>query len=155
MIPAVLAALALAAPCRLQGQPPFTAPDRACSPGAIAHVPSKAEACTPALHPRDAVSAALRRRVIARYGLDPATFRGEADHVVPVFLLGLSVPGNLAPEPGPIPNPKDRLEFRIFRRVCFSDPHPMRPLTAVRIFEGDWRPAFTYYVLGVGPRPSV
>src|SRR3954468_10080604 len=139
MIAAALAALALVAPCDLHGSQPFTFPDAACSPGAIAHVPSKAEACTPSLHPRDDVSKALRRRVIARYGLDPATFKGEADHVEPVWLLGRSTLGNLFPEPGPIPNPKDRLEFRIFRRVCFADPHPMRPLTAVRLFLADWR----------------
>jgi hypothetical protein len=155
MIAAALAALALAAPCDLHGAQPFTFPDAACSPGVIAHVPSKAEACTPSLHPRDDVSKALRRRVIARYGLDPATFKGEADHVEPVWLLGRSVLGNLAPEPGPIPNPKDRLEFRLFRRVCFSDPLPMRPVTAVRIFRNvNWLPAFEYYVLGVGPRPA-
>jgi hypothetical protein len=146
---------ALLATCALMGSGAFTAPDQACTPGAFAHVPSKAEACTPALHPRDDVSKALRRRVIARYGLDPATFKGEADHRVPVFLLGRSTLGNLWPESGPIPNQKDRLEFRVFRRVCFSDPHPMRPLTALRIFEADWRPAFTYYVLGQGPPPPV
>jgi hypothetical protein len=146
MIAAALAALALAAPCDLHGAQPFTFPDAACSPGVIAHVPSKAEACTPSLHPRDDVSKALRRRVIARYGLDPATFKGEADHVEPVWLLGRSVLGNLAPEPGPI---------RLFRRVCFSDPLPMRPVTAVRIFRNvNWLPAFEYYVLGVGPRPA-
>jgi hypothetical protein len=45
MIAAALAALALAAPCDLHGTQPFTFPDVACSPGVIAHVPSKAEAC--------------------------------------------------------------------------------------------------------------
>src|SRR4051812_3114988 len=114
----MIAVLLSAAACQLGGGGAFVLPDPVCSPGKVAHVATKAEACTPALHPRDPVSASLRRQVIASYGLDPATFHGELDHVEPVFLLGESVPANLFPEPGDIPNQKDKLERRAFDRVC-------------------------------------
>jgi hypothetical protein len=42
----------------------------------------------------------------------------------------------------------------IFRRVCKGLPHPMRVTTAVRVFLADWRAGYSYYVLGVGPRPA-
>lgn len=145
---AIAAALALAgsafgqqpAPqCHFVGAGPLVAPDSVCTPGVVEHRPTRAEACDPALHPRDYIPAATRRAAISRYGLDPGTFDGELDHRIPVFLLGEGELGNLWPERGALPNLKDRLEFRVFRRVCFADPLPLSPRVAVRIFRRDWR----------------
>jgi hypothetical protein len=140
----VIAALVVS--CALLGSGPFVAPDNACTPGVRADGLTRTVACTPALHPREYVTAAVRRAAVRRYGLDPLTFRGELDHRVPVFLLGRSTLGNLWPEAGAIPNLKDRLEFYVYRRVCFGDPHPMRVRTAAHIFTADWRSAYRRYL---------
>lgn len=105
---------------------------------------------------RPSLPAAERRAILSNYGVPTFTgATGEVDHRIPLVLGGVTDRRNLWPdvEVNGV-NPKDRLEFRIYRRVCFNDPHPMRVTTAVRVFLADWRPAFTYYVLGVGPRPA-
>lgn len=137
-----------AATCHLSGSGGMVAPQRSCTPGDRRRGLTRHKACTASEHPREPVSAGLRRDVIERYGLDPDNFHGEVDHRVPVFLLGRSTLANLWPEAGSIPNPKDRLEFYVYRRVCFADPQPMRPSTGVRIFTGDWRTAYRRYFGG-------
>jgi hypothetical protein len=138
--------------CRITGTAPFTAPDPRCTPGAFVRK-TRADVCDGNTD-RPNLPAAERRRLLANYGVPGWTGRdGEVDHLVPIALGGLTVRANLWVERGPIPNPKDRLEAVIYRRVCFGDPAPMRVRTAVRVFSADWRAAFTYYVLGRGPRP--
>lgn len=139
---AVMAVPASAASCRVIGSGAMIAPDDACTPGSYRAGVMQHDACTASLHPREPVSSALRRSIIARYGLG-SSFHGEIDHRVPVFLTGHSTVANLWPEAGPIPNEKDRLEFLVYRRVCAGT---MRVSTAVAIFTGDWRAAYRRYV---------
>lgn len=145
---------ALAVSCVLMGSPPFTAPDPACTPGAFVRK-TRADVCDGQTI-RPSLPAAERRTILANYGVPTFTgATGELDHRVPLALGGVTDRRNLWPERGAIPNPKDRLEAVIFRRVCKGLPHPMRVRTAVRVFLGDWRAAYVYYVQGVGPRPPV
>lgn len=147
---------ALLASCVLMGAPPFTAPDTVCTPGAFVRK-TRADVCD-GQTVRPTLPAVERRAILSNYGTP--TFSGavgELDHRIPLVLGGVTDRRNVWPEQEGPPvgfNPKDRLEARIYRRVCFSDPHSMRVTTAVNVFRADWRPAFTYYVLGIGPRPS-
>jgi hypothetical protein len=152
MIVAALAALALAAPCHTTGTAPFTAPDSLCTPGAFVRK-TKTDVCD-GQTVRPSLPAAERRHIVTAYGVPGWTgANGELDHRVPLALGGVTDHRNVWPEAGPLPNPKDRLEAVIFRRVCKGLPHPMRVRTAVNVFRADWRAGFTYYVLGQGPRP--
>jgi len=163
---AILSALAVsmvavahagAASCH-HGTGPFTAPDNACTPGAgriVGRTEAQRRAFVCSSKDRPSIPAAVRRQMLGEYGVPGWTgASGEIDHRWPLFLGGLTVEDNLWPEPGAIPNPKDRLEAVIRRRVCDGRPHGMRVRTAVRLFLADWRAGFTYYVLGVGPRPT-
>jgi hypothetical protein len=141
---------ALSAACILMGSGAFTAPDNGCTPGAYVRL-SRAQVCSGA-GDRTTLRASERRRLLGQYGVPNFNGdSGEIDHRVPVFLGGTTVEANLWPEPGPRPNRKDQLEFRVFRRVCFGDPHRMRVRTARRIFLSDWRHAYRPIVLGQGP----
>lgn len=123
------------------GQP---APDNVCTPGAYERL-SVAQVC--ATKTRPSLRVTVRRRVLGNYGVPGwSGANGEIDHRVPLFLGGLTTAGNLWPEPGPVPNEKDRLEFRVYRRVCFRDPRPMRVRTAIRLFLADWRHAWAAMV---------
>lgn len=128
--------------CRLDGTGRFTAPDQDCTPGSTAENLTRAQACTH--RPRVDVTE-LRKKIARAYGLTPGEWHGELDHRVPHFLAGADTTLNLWPEPGPIPNEKDRLENYVHARVC--DHRNMSVLTAVRIFKGDWRVAYRRYSL--------
>lgn len=140
--------IAAAAVCLLLGVPPFTAPDNACTPGAYVQK-TRADVCDGDTR-RPTLLAAERRAILSRYGLASwSGADGELDHRVPLVLGGVTDRRNVWPERelnGT--NPKDRLEFRVYRRVCFGDPHPMRVRTAVRIFLSDWRHAYGALVVG-------
>jgi hypothetical protein len=132
---------AIAAACTIAGSGAFTAPDDQCTPGASTHL-SRAQTC----HTRDrpTLRAAERRRILAAYGVPDWTGRdGELDHRIPFFLGGTTDHRNIWPERGAIPNPKDRLESYVWRRVCVR--RTMRPTTARRLFRRDWRVAYRRY----------
>ena len=148
MIPAVLAALALAAPCHTHGTAPLTLPDNHCTKGAFAPL-TKAQACAP--KDRPTLPAAERRRILTRYGINPASWTGasgELDHRQPFWAGGLTTAANVWPERGGIPNAKDRLEDYTRRRVCKGLPHPMSLRTVHVIFAGNWLAYFRFYGLG-------
>jgi hypothetical protein len=126
--------LALLAVCLTIGAQPFVRPDQACTPGDTDRL-TTAEVCTPKTRP--ALAAADRRRILARYGYATWTgANGELDHRIPVFLGGRTDVRNVWPEPGPIPNRKDRLESYVYNRICTW--RTMRPRYAVHIFAGNW-----------------
>lgn len=126
--------------CTLDGTGRMTGPDDGCTPG-VRHGPlTRAAVCK---HRDRADVSDLRRGIIRDYGMDPKDFRGELDHRVPHFLGGSDTKANLWPEPGSIPNAKDRLEFYVHARVC--DAGTMTPRAAVRVFRGDWRKAYRRY----------
>lgn len=147
------AARADSASCQAEGIVPFTAPDNACTPGAWSFK-TRTDVCDGDTA-RPKLRAAERRHILGGYQLDKWTDPdGELDHRVPLVLGGTTDHRNVWPERelnGA--NPKDRLEFRVYRRVCFADPHPMRVRTAIRLFLADWRHAYGPLVLGQGLVP--
>lgn len=145
---AVLAALALAAPCSTTGTPPFVAPSNICTPGAFVRK-TKTDVCD-GQTVRPSLPAAERRAILSNYGVP--TFNGatgELDHRQPLALGGTTDRRNIWPQIEVAGfNPKDRLEGYVFRRVCKSLPHPMSLHTAHAIFAGNWVAYFRFYRLG-------
>lgn len=134
-----------AAPCH-HGTGTFTAPDNACTPGAFVRK-SKADVCDGRTE-RPNLPAAERRAILRNYGVP--TFNGttgEMDHRIPLALGGTTDRRNVWPQAGPRPNPKDRLEAYVLRRVCKGLPHPMGLRTARAIFAGSWVAYFRFYGL--------
>lgn len=117
-------------------------PDDACTPGSYAHL-TTAQACASKLRPD--TKAATREKVLTRYGVPGWNGRdGELDHRLPFWMGGRTTAKNLWPEPGHIPNLKDKLEYPyLWRRVCVA--HTMRLRTARALFLGDWRVAYRKY----------
>jgi hypothetical protein len=133
--------------CHVRYSHGLPGPDNAgsCTPGAFT-VLTRAQACDGTDRPT--LRAAVKREVLTEYRVPNWTGAdGEIDHRLPVFLGGLTTPANLWPEPGAIPNRKDRLEFYVYRRVCFSDPAPMRVRTARRVFLGLWQAYYFHFGL--------
>jgi hypothetical protein len=77
----MIAVLLSAATCQLGGGGAFTLPDDRCTKGEQWAPVTQAQACDPAQHERQPVSATLRRQVLARYGYTPATFHGEIQNL--------------------------------------------------------------------------
>lgn len=127
----------------LMGSGLFTAPLNQCTPGAYVHL-STAQVCTS--KDRPSLPAAERRKILARYRLTTWTgAQGELDHRVPFFLGGTTDARNLWPEAGPIPNPKDRLEDFVRRRICVL--HTLSVRTARRQFLTNWTVWYFHYGL--------
>jgi hypothetical protein len=95
-------------------------PDRRCSPGALYAGATKAVVCSPSFDPGrlDAGTAALRRRVVAEYGLARSGRGLELDRIVPAALGGSNDIANLWPERAPGYRLKDRLETKLRGLVC-------------------------------------
>jgi hypothetical protein len=137
----MIAALAAAALCALG-----PVPDNTCTPGTYDPIPLAA-VCTSKRRPD--LSDYDRSLILNSYGVPRWTGRdGELDHRVPFYLGGHTDSSNVWPEPGPIPNAKDRLEAYTYSRVCQS--RTMRPTTARRLFLRDWRTAARRYHLPTG-----
>jgi hypothetical protein len=113
-------------------------PDPDCTPGAIDTTVGVRTVCTQPSSERRDVPPAVRRHVLVSYGMDPATFEGEVDHLVPLALGGSNDVANLWPQPGRIPNPKDRVEVRLWRAVCDGE---LDLTSAQRAIAADWRSA--------------
>ena len=105
-------------------------PDPSCTPGAIN--PSVTQATirtticvrgwTATVRPPVAYTNALKVKQIAAYGYADTTLAHyEEDHLIPLELGGAPRdPANLWPEPGNVPNPKDKIENLLRQRVCAS-----------------------------------
>jgi hypothetical protein len=139
MLPAIL----VTAACHVAGTAPFLRPDGDCTPGAYERL-TMAQAC---VHkPRPSLPAVERRFILGRYGVPKfAGDDGELDHRIPFSLGGTTDRANIWPEAGRRPNPKDKLETFVWRRVCVEG--TMRLGTARVIFRGDWVAAYRRYGL--------
>lgn len=132
-------------------------PDARCTPGALnpAVQPDTigSTICVPgystSIRPSQSFTYNLKRRQMAAWGLSGSTGETEEDHLVPLSLGGApSDSANLWPEPGGIPNPKDRLEFRLYRMVCN---HELGLRDAQRAIATDWIAAYRRFI---GPTPA-
>ncbi|MFD0689054.1 hypothetical protein [Actinomadura fibrosa] len=108
--------------------PAVTRPDRTCTPGAtnpaVTQATIKSTVCRPgytrSIRPPASYTDRLKVTQIRWYGYrDHRTRSYEEDHFLPLSLGGApSDPRNLWPEPGASPNPKDDVEFSVYRGLC-------------------------------------
>jgi len=138
--------------CTLVGTSPWTRPDPRCTPGSLnpAVTPQTigSTICVPGystrIRPPESFTYGLKRSQMAAWGLSGSTSQTEEDHLVPLSLGGApSDSMNLWPEPGGIPNPKDRLEYRLYRMVC---DHEIDLRTAQQAIAVDWISAYRRYL---------
>ncbi|WP_026411094.1 hypothetical protein [Actinomadura oligospora] len=115
--------------CQASSLDPATArPDPRCTPGALNPDVTQANihrtVCvagyTRRIRPPVSYTGALKRRQIREYGYrDTSPSSYEEDHFIPLSLGGAPRdPKNLWPEPGGSPNPKDQVEFKLYKAVC-------------------------------------
>ena len=108
--------------------PATTHPDPHCTPGALNPAVTQANihsticvsGYTKTIRPPVAYTDALKRQQIREYGYTDTSPRSyEEDHFIPLSLGGAPRdPHNLWPEPGASPNPKDDIEFKLYKAVC-------------------------------------
>lgn len=112
----------LAGKCHVRQTADGPLPDPTCTPGAIDPAVNqsniKTTICTPGytatVRPPAADTDNWKRVTEGAYGVTS----GEYDHLVPLELGGANATSNLWVEPGPIPNPKDKVENRLRSEVC-------------------------------------
>ncbi|MFC4910002.1 hypothetical protein [Actinomadura gamaensis] len=121
--------VAAAAKCHASSlNPATTRPDPKCQPGATNPAVTQANIhrtiCVPGyskkIRPPVSYTNALKKKQIKEYGYrntSPSAY--EEDHLIPLSLGGAPRdPKNLWPEPGASPNPKDSIEFKLYKAVC-------------------------------------
>jgi hypothetical protein len=155
---AVLAgfAMATAAPhlaktplhCHARGRGAFSLPDAACTPGrtdprvrqATIHTTICEPGYTRRVRPPSRVTEPQKLASMRAYGDTDSPRHYEYDHLIPLELGGAPDDlHNLWPEPGPTPNPKDRLENALHRDVCRGT---VALVAAQRQMSGDWVSAY-------------
>jgi hypothetical protein len=113
--------------CHARGQGRFSLPDPRCTPGAsdprVTQADVRSTICrrgyTKRVRPPERVTEPEKRASMAAYGDHGRLGAYEYDHLIPLELGGAPNDArNLWPEPGGVPNPKDRLEDLLRRRVC-------------------------------------
>ena len=119
---------------------------------------SLAHVCSKGYNPRPGtnVSGPLKDEADREYGLltsvNPTV---EADHLFPRWLGGATTIQNIWSEPnfahpqGFDNNPKDALEFAIYKLTCQT--HQLTIAQARKVFEGDWVTAYHHYVFTAIP----
>ena len=122
--------------CHARGRGDFSLPDHGCTPGAIDPAVTQAKlhrticrsGYTRTVRPPESVTAPEKRASMAAYGDHGSAHDYEYDHLVSLELGGAANdPRNLWPEPGGVPNPKDKVENRLHKLVCngsLSQPRP-------------------------------
>ncbi|MFC4907652.1 hypothetical protein [Actinomadura gamaensis] len=108
--------------------PATTRPDPHCTPGAVNPGVTQADVRTTVckagytkkIRPPASYTSALKRRQIVEYGYrDTRPSAYEEDHFIPLSLGGAPRdPKNLWPERGASPNPKDAVEFKLYKALC-------------------------------------
>lgn len=113
-------------------------PDPACTPGAVAST-DRAVVCvagySAAHRPPSRETGKIKAAAMRAYAVSgPA----ELDHLVPLSLGGSNDVANLWPEPGGVPNSKDKVEASVLVAVC---KHGADLATAQQAIAEDWTTA--------------
>src|SRR5947209_12094682 len=113
--------------CRSRGHGLFSLPDRHCTPGItdprVTPATISRTICrsgyTKTVRPPASITTPEKRASMGAYGDRGSTRSYEYDHLISLELGGAPNDArNLWPEPGGSPNPKDRLENLLHRRLC-------------------------------------
>jgi hypothetical protein len=113
--------------CHAIGTGPYSRPDPTCTPGALNPVVTQAtidrticvSGWTATVRPAESITEQEKAASMAAYGDTGSLGDYEYDHFVPLELGGATnARGNLWPEPGASPNPKDTVENELRRKVC-------------------------------------
>jgi hypothetical protein len=139
----------VAAPLVLSLALALTVPDPAVTPGAVRDLTVEQVCATKWGRDRRAVTAAMRRQVMALYGVAEG-HQGdyELDHLIPRSMAGADVAINLWPQRWLEARQKDRLEVKMDRLVCAGE---VSLSEAQEMFRTDWRAGYRRYVLGAVP----
>lgn len=137
--------------CRATGSEAFSGPDLSCTSGArnpaVRQSTIDTTICvkgySATVRPSTTITRAEKIASMAAYGDSAPSSHYEYDHLVSLELGGApNDPRNLWPEPGKIPNPKDRVENRLHRDVCAGK---ITLIVAQREIAKDW--VSTYHQL--------
>lgn len=120
-------AVALSGRCHQRGTDLYSLPDAHCTPGALNPAVTQAtiyrticvSGWSASVRPPESYTEPLKEQQMAAYGNKGRLGAYEEDHLVPLELGGSPTsPGNLWPEPGAAPNPKDAVEDAAHAAVC-------------------------------------
>ena len=113
--------------CHALASGQYSRPDPRCTPGALNPTVTQATigrticryGWTSTVRPPESITESEKFASMGAYGDSGSASRYEYDHLVPVELGGATNDrGNLWPEPGATPNPKDAVEDELNRQVC-------------------------------------
>jgi hypothetical protein len=113
--------------CHARGAGLYSLPDPRCTPGAIDPAVTQGDITrticrsgyTETVRPPEDITEPEKRASLRAYSDHLPLHDYEYDHLVPLELGGARNDArNLWPEPGPSPNRKDELEYRLRVRVC-------------------------------------
>ena len=142
--------------CHMSGQSPFNMPDTHCTPGALNSAVRQAtigkticrSGYSSTIRPSTSVTEPEKLASMRAYGLHRSPGSYEYDHLIALELGGAANDSrNLWPEPGGIPNPKDKVEDYLHTRVCDGR---MTLAFAQRVIALHW---VTFYNNHIKPKP--
>jgi hypothetical protein len=142
--------------CHMSGQSPFNTPDAHCTPGALNAAVRQAtigkticrSGYSTSIRPSTSVTEPEKLASMRAYGLHRGPSSYEYDHLISLELGGAANDSrNLWPEPGGLPNPKDKVEDYLHTRVC---DRRMTLAFAQRVIALHW---VTFYNRHVKPPP--
>jgi hypothetical protein len=134
--------------CHARGRGKFSLPDRHCTPGVadrrVTQDNLHSTICRPgysaSVRPPASVTRREKLASMKAYGDHDSPHHYEYDHLISLELGGAPNDArNLWPEPGGVPNPKDKLENRLRGRVCDG---ALSLAAAQRQIAGDWVSAY-------------
>jgi hypothetical protein len=97
-------------------------PDIRLTPGAIDPAAKVEQLCTPGYTAKIRhVTAGTKRKIFAKYGLQPDGSKYEIDHFISLEIGGLNDESNLWPQPWPEARKKDVVETWLHRKMCAGE----------------------------------
>jgi hypothetical protein len=143
--------------CQVRGRYPFNMPDRYCTPGALnpavrqatIHTTICRSGYSSRIRPPASITRPEELASIRAYGFHRGPGSYEYDHLISLELGGAANDSrNLWPEPGRVPNLKDKVENYLHLRVCDGR---MSLSRAQRVIALGW---VTFYKQHVKPKPK-
>jgi hypothetical protein len=146
--------------CHMRGSYPFNLSDLRCTPGALNRAVTQStigrticrRGWTATQRPSTNVTEPEKLASMRGYGVHRSPHQYEYDHLIPLELGGATNdPRNLWPEPGTVPNLKDKVENSLRQKVCDGTVSLAR---AQRIVALDWVHFYKTVVAPPKPPPT-